>query len=79
MDGELFPYQETTDPKLLAIMDGKVCRKCAHRIKVYQGADQHVKVTVCEAQKSGRTKSGLLKVKANQPACILFKNKTTEK
>ena len=79
MEAELFPYQETVDQKLLAIMDKKECRKCANRIRVKQGRDQHVVVTVCRARKSKRTKSGFLKVKANQPACILFIDKDKEK
>lgn len=32
-----------------------------------------------EARKSGRTKSGYLRVRCDQPACILFTHKDNEK
>ena len=79
MDGLLFDPTEYTDERVRAIMQDKTCRLCAHRITLHQGYDQHVTVTVCDAIPSGRTKSGLLKVKANQPAYILFTNKNNSK
>lgn len=79
MQETLFDIEEFTDPAVRQIMQGNTCRHCAHRITVHQGYDQHVSVTVCDAIPSGRTKSGLLKVKANQPACIRFTHKNNTK
>lgn len=75
MENTLFDIEEFTDPAVVRIMQGNTCRICAHRIPVHQGQDQHVRVWVCDARPSGRTKSGLLRVRVDQPACILFTNK----
>lgn len=72
MDGYLFDIEEYTRDDVRAIMQGRTCRQCANRIHQQQGFDNHVHVTVCKVRKSGLTKSGMLKVRANQPACILF-------
>ena len=78
-DLTIFNVEDYTDERVRSIMQGNTCRMCAHRITIKQGYDQHVTVTVCDAIPSGRTKSGLLKVKANQPAYILFTNKNNSK
>ncbi len=75
MDGFLFDPTEFTDERVRAIMNRHTCRQCGHRIIVNQGIDQHVRVSVCEAIPSGRTKSGKLRVRVDQPACILFTHK----
>lgn len=72
MDGYLFDIEEYTRDDVRLIMQGYTCRQCANRIHIQQGFDNHVRVTACQVRKSRRTKSGFLKVKANQPACILF-------
>jgi hypothetical protein len=74
-DGFLFPPEEYTDETVRAIMQGNTCRQCAHRQVFHQGTDQHVKVFVCDAHKSGQSRSGWLRVRSNQPACILFTHK----
>lgn len=75
MQGVLFDIEEFTDPKVRRIMQGHTCRQCAHRIAVRQGRDKRVRVWVCDAIHSGRTKSGMLRVRVDQPACILFTHK----
>ena len=75
MDGLLFPIEDYTDERIRTIMAGNTCRHCAHRIRY-----EYSKGTFyCEAHPSGRTTCGLLKIKANQPACIRFTNKDNAK
>ena len=76
MDGLLFNPADYTDERVRSIMQGRTCRHCGHRQNVKQGQDQHVRVSVCDAHKSGRTKSGYLRVRVDQPACILFTAKS---
>lgn len=69
-DGTLFDIEEFTDPTVCRIMAGHTCRECGHRVvKCYR------ETSYCNAHGSRRTQNGMLKVKANQPACILFTNK----
>ena len=71
MQETLFDIEEYTDPAVRQIMQGRTCRHCAHRLR-----HMYSKGTFCcDAHPSGRTICGLLKVKANQPACILFTQK----
>lgn len=79
MDGLLFDPLEYTDPAIRALMDGHTCRHCAHRQSIRQGHDGLNRVQICEARKSGRTKSGYLRVRCDQPACILFTHKDNAK
>lgn len=79
MDEFLFPIEEYTDERVRSIMDGNTCRNCAHRQTVKQGYDGKNRVSVCECRKSRRTKSGLLRVRVDQPACILFTHKNNAK
>lgn len=72
----LFNIEDYTLDGVKIIMQGHTCRECSNRICITQGLDQHVKVFVCKARESKLSKSGLLRVKANQPACILFTSKT---
>lgn len=69
MQETLFNIEEYTDPAVLAIMQGNTCRHCANRRVIRQGRSR---LSVCVAHKSGRTKSGYLRVRVDQPACILF-------
>ncbi len=79
MDGLLFPLEDYTDERIRSIMEGNTCRNCAHRQAKRQGYDGLNLVQICEARKSGRTKSGYLRVRCDQPACILFTSKNTSK
>lgn len=74
MDGLLFPIEDYTDERIRAIMAGHTCRECGHRIVSCYRDNSY-----CEAISSKLTKNGLLKVKANQPACIKFTNKNNAK
>ena len=74
MDGLLFNPEDYTDPELVRIMGGHTCRQCAYRTTIRQGSCGR-KVSICEAHKSGRTKSKKLRVRVDQPACLLFTNK----
>ena len=71
----LFPLEEVTDERLRAKMEGNTCRTCIHRIISYQGSDGEVKASICESYKSKISRSGHLRVKVNQPACILYVQK----
>lgn len=79
MDGLLFNPVDYTDDAIVAVMDGHTCRQCAHRQTKRQGYDGLNRVQICEARKSGRTKSGYLRVRCDQPACILFTHKDNAK
>ncbi len=73
MDNTLFDIEEYTDPDLVRIMSGHTCRGCANRFDAGRG---HF---YCSATKSKLTKSGFLRVRTNQPACILFTHKSNPK
>lgn len=79
MDGLLFPLEDYTDERIRSIMEGNTCRHCANRIAKRQGYDGRNRVQICEARKSGRTLSGQLRVRCDQPACILFTHKDNAK
>ena len=75
MDGLLFDPTEYTDERIRIIMQGNTCRKYANRLR-----HQYSKSTYyCAVIPSRRTICGLLKVKANQPACIRFTAKDNAK
>lgn len=69
MDGLLFPIEGYTDERIRAIMQDKTCRICGNRFNTGRG---HF---YCKARKSGRTDCGYLRVRSEQPACILFTHK----
>lgn len=75
MDGTLFNIEDYTDERVRRIMQGKTCRHCGNRKTCRQGHEGRNRVSICEAIRSKRTKSGFLRVRVNQPACILFTNK----
>ena len=79
MDGFLFDIEDYTDTEVVRIMQGHTCRQCAYRLTVRQGQEGRNRVSVCEARKSNRTKSGQLRVRVDQPACILFSHKNNAK
>jgi len=70
MDGYLFDPIELTDPKVREIMENNTCRQCANRITSNNG------YSYCGRRNSGQTNNGHLRVRCNQPACILFTVKT---
>ena len=76
MENTLFDIEEYTDPEVRRIMQGNTCRHCANRKTIRQGSSR---LSVCVEHKSGRTKSGYLRVRVDQPACILFINEKTSK
>ena len=76
MQETLFNIEDYTDPAVRRIMQGNTCRHCAHRQRVRQGCTI---IMVCEARRSGRSKSGQLRVHCDQPACILFTHKDNSK
>ena len=69
MGNTLFNIEEYTDPEVRRIMQGNTCRHYANRQTIRQGQSR---LSVCLAHKSGRTKSGYLRVRVDQPACILY-------
>lgn len=71
----LFPIEEFTDERLKATMEGNTCRTCVHRKYFFQGSAQDKKISVCEEYQSKTSHSGQLRVKVNQPACILYIHK----
>lgn len=71
----LFDPVEYTDPKVVKTMLGNTCRTCKHRLTIRQGHDGQNRLCVCDVRKSKLTKSGKLRVRVNQPACILFSPK----
>lgn len=75
MDNTLFDIEEFTEPEVRRIMQGNTCRHCAHRVK----HEYSKSIYYCDAYASRRTSCGLLKIKANQPACIRFTNKNNSK
>lgn len=79
MQETLFPIEDFTDSEAVRIMQGHTCRHCANRQSIRQGYDGLNRVQICEARKSGRTKSGYLRVRCDQPACILFTHKDNAK
>ena len=75
MENLLFDITEYTDERIRAVMEGKTCRTCGNRLR-----HEYSKSTYyCAAIPSRRTICGLLKVKANQPACIRYTNKDNAK
>lgn len=79
MDGFLFDIEDYTDTEVVRIMQGHTCRTCANRMKVMQGNEGSNKVQACAVRKSNRTKSGQLRVRVDQPACILYTSKNNAK
>lgn len=73
MENTLFDIEEYTDPSVVRIMSGHTCRGCGNRFDAGRG---HF---YCSAINSKLTKSGFLRVRSNQPACILFTHKDNSK
>ena len=75
MDGTLFNIEDYTDERVRSIMQGKTCRTCANRRR---SRAEWGESYYCIAHSSGLTNSGQLKVKTNQPACILYTDKNNQ-
>lgn len=77
MDGLLFDPTEYTDTGIAAgVLKEATCRKCTNS---YRGTVLSKPAWYCKVRKSEKTFSGQLKVKTNQPACILITNKDNKK
>lgn len=72
----LFPTDEFIDPRIVRIMKSNTCRSCKNRGKTLLGDDKKRKVSVCTKISSRRSRSGLLRVSVDQPACIQYERKT---
>lgn len=77
MDGYLFDIEELTDRRIREAMANHYCRQCGNLLRTC-GKPKNA-ILYCQVRKSGRSKNGLLKVKSNQPACILFTNQNDAK
>lgn len=66
MENTLFDIEEFTDPAVVRIMQGNTCRHCANRKTIRQGSSR---LSVCVEHKSG-----YLRVRVDQPACIRYIN-----
>lgn len=76
----MFNIEEYTDERIRAVMAGHTCRQCANRVVKRYGDRRLSTACFCTAHRSGRTTCGMLRVRIDQPACILFemKERTTK-
>jgi len=63
--------EKTAPGKYIWSKEPLKCRHCKHRRR-YQAGGRIIQY--CNARKSNRTQIGLLKIKAKNPACLLFEN-----
>lgn len=66
---KVFPTDEFIDDRIKKAMDGNTCRSCANRITLSDIG------SYCKMHKSNMTRSGLLRVRVNQPACIRYEKR----
>ena len=64
----MFTDEETIPDTIRKAIGGRTCRTCAHRVR-YQTWNETPR-SMCNVFRSGRTASGMLRVRANNPACI---------
>ena len=77
MDGLLFDTIEYIDPNIAAdVLKDLTCRQCGHSFRRSTLAKPG---WFCKVRSSKKTEHGELRVKTNQPACILFTHKDNEK
>ncbi|MBR0053711.1 MAG: hypothetical protein IJP65_00175 [Bacteroidales bacterium] len=67
---KMFTDEETIPDTIRKAIGGRTCRSCAHRVR-YQTCNETPR-SMCDAYHSGRTSSGMLRVRANNPACIRY-------
>lgn len=77
MQETLFPIEDYTDTGIAAeVFKELTCRQCGNSFRCHTLAEPG---WFCKVRKSEKTKNGLLRVKTNQPACILFTHKDNAK
>lgn len=67
---KLFTDEETIPATIRKEIVGNTCRTCAHRVR-YQTWNERPR-SMCNAFRSGRTTSGMLRVRSNNPACLKY-------
>lgn len=67
---KLFTDEETIPDTIRKAICGNTCRTCAHRVR-YSNYGETPR-SMCNAFRSGRTRSGMLRVRANNTACIRY-------
>ena len=75
IQGTLFNVEDYTYEKIRSIMQNNTCRHCMYRSTVHQGYEGKVSICVCTARKSNRTKSGYMRTRVDNPACLMFTKK----
>lgn len=77
MDGLLFDTIEYIDTNIAAnVLKDLTCRQCAGSFRCSTLAEPG---WFCKEHLSNKTRNGHLRIKLNQPACILFTPKDNEK
>lgn len=77
MDGLLFDTIEYIDTDIAAdMLKDLTCRQCAGSFRCSTIAEPG---WFCKEHLSNKTRNGHLRIKLNQPACILFTHKDNEK
>ena len=77
MYGLLFDPVEFTDTSIAAkVLQELTCRQCANSFRRCSLAKPG---WFCKVRRSKKTLHGELRIKTNQPACILFTNKNKSK
>ncbi|MBO4601598.1 MAG: hypothetical protein J5651_00365 [Salinivirgaceae bacterium] len=66
---QIFDTDDFIYERIRQQMLNKTCRTCAHR---YQNPETLKRSYVCDAIANGRTTTGCLKVRNEQPACIRY-------
>lgn len=73
MQETLFPIEDYIDTAIAAnVLKELTCRQCANSFRHYTLARPG---WFCKVRRSNKAQSGELRVKTNQPACILFTHK----
>lgn len=77
MQETLFPIEDFTDTGIAAkVLKEQTCRQCGNSFRCSTLAEPG---WFCKERKSEKTQNGHLRVKTNQPACILFTHKDNAK
>ena len=77
MQETLFPIEDFTDTGIAAkVLKELTCRQCADSFRCSTLAEPG---WFCEKRFSKKTMNGHLRIKLNQPACILFTHKDNAK
>ena len=77
MQETLFPIEDYTDANIAAeVLKELTCRQCANSFRRSTLAKPG---WFCKVRRSKKTQYGELRIKTNQPACILFTQKDNAK